>query len=414
VKSALAVLFLVAVAGGVYAQDELGEERKFNLRMEYSFDLYDPDFVDAENLSQMSMFATDLPTALIDWGVRAAFEDPFREKSAIIFFGFVRLLANYYDRAIAISEHEEGHLLQCRKAGIDRENAVFIYEDGHQSRTQSFLDTFKAVVDNSWGVNGVSVSVDREGWAEFFSRPENLAHFHELMASFEAGGLNQEQYSLRKRNERILSGEAHVLDFAPWLRYSIATLNYENSDIDDYLHELKFLGVNSSVGHVKNVQWLKFAGASAITLYAGIYNFIADRNPMVRPLGVPLPDFASFLSIHGPTLAVNVTGIALDKLAIEPNVQFAIDDAKREEYGLRLKWTGGIFGLSVAVFLNRSGGNWVDGKAFFRPTEWLEIGVGGEGGRGFTFEREVSGKTFTFLESREFHPELSIGINLRF
>lgn len=43
---------------------------------------------------------------------------------------------------------------------------------------------------------------------------------------------------------------------------------------------------------------------------------------------------------------------------------------------------------------------------------WLDLGIGFSHGRGFTYEREILGKTFSFLEKSEFSVKGTIGINI--
>ena len=122
----------------------------------------------------------------------------------------------------------------------------------------------------------MSVGINQSGWSEFGSDPNLTAHHSEFVAAMEAGGLNQVQYSLEKTADLIRSGHGHIFDGLGWFWRINETLLYstsfEESDIRDYLDDLKQLGIYSNIGHVKNVQWIKYASGSSLAMFACFIN----------------------------------------------------------------------------------------------------------------------------------------------
>ena len=103
-----------------------------------------------------------------------------------------------------------------------------------------------------------------------------------------------------------------------------------------------------------------------------------------------------------------------DNMVVEPMLQWS-QDSNNQEIGFRTtQRVSDALQLAVGGFLNRSRGNWVEGTLAVTPLSWLELGVGLSRGRGYTFEREIVGKTSWFLEEKETSVKGMVGVHLAF
>lgn len=415
------------MATAVYAQDKNEEQKNKDLwgdkpvefYMKMSWDFNHPDVIGRENISDASLFGTDLITHSLYYGLRSTIDDRGpRVGASLAYFLFgVTLL-----KPIRVWNHEEGHLqVLDRLPDVDHDNFTFVDDNGDRSNIDNSWDTLRYVLD-SWGQDA-AVSVDDKTWIKLNTDPELKPHFGKIVTLFEAGGLNQDQYTLEQHQRRILLGREHIFNAPVWFGYLNSTLTYsthiKNGDIDDYLDDLGNLGVDSSVKHVKNVQWLKYISGSTLTMLNGFRNWVLDGKPVVSRddyfLPVLLPEWSSYLTTHGPTLKAWMVREWFHGIWVEPSFQYAIDDAKHDEYGMKINFVENWYTVVVGGYINRGGkGSWLDGEFIFTPLSFLDIGVGVSHGHGYTYEREIRGKTFDFLETNELDLKGTLGVSCRF
>lgn len=414
------MILVLALFLSPFGRCPAGTQDTNELPIKMTYDFSYPDVISRENITEESMALSDTLNRALDLGIRtlSGTDDLSRRKGLSI---VTALLLGIVEYSIDTSEHEMGHLQAFSRAGFNTSH--FLYKDG-SDRTRhvnDFFDVMKNVLPESFGIKGAAVTLDLDGWIKFYANLDLVAHQYEFLAVMEAGGLNQSQYGLEKRADRILEGKAIIFDGPIWLWQMMSTLTYstkiENGDITDYLDDLDQIGIRSNIGHVKNIQWLKFLSGSSIAMWTGVYNFFDHTEVKVAaPLLPYLPEFASYLTTHGPTLKIRKPMIERGLgVVFEPSFQFSLDDTKHEEYGLRLKRQPvDILAVTLGGFINRAHGFWLEGGLTLSPFPWLDLGVSMTYGSGFTYEREIIGKTFSFLQERESSVKGSIAIYFEF
>mgnify|MGYP001607095287 CR=1 FL=1 len=391
------------------------EEHEWSLDWTYDFSY--PEIMSRENISDTALGTSGIINHLLDFGIRTVIDGKGGDyMAAMIIAGFATGVMEY---SLSVAEHEMGHLQVWSRAGIGRDHFRFYDSKDRPHSVGDFLEVWNAVWVDNQGLQGAAVGLDPSGWDEYYGNPDFAGHLTELNLMVEGGGLNQIQYSLERINDRVYSGTAHILDGPGWLWRMNSTLFYntsmEESDIRDYLDDLKMLGIRSNIGHVKNIQWLKYLSGSSLAMYTGVYNFFDHGETKIAPPFTWWPEFASYLTTHGPTLKIRAAPKNRIGLRVEPSIQFSLDDTKHEEYGLRLEnrpfnWAR----LNLGGFLNRADGHWLDGGLTLSPFAWLDLGVGFTYGKGWTYEREINGKTFWFADEDEFSIKGSISIFFQF
>lgn len=397
----------VILASLLFAQEpKAPENRKNELPIELTWDFSYPDVLSRGLIDNEALDIERSLNRSWDFGLRQ-----ISGKHGSTYMGLTLmsgLIFGFIDNTFITSEHEMGHLQAWSRAGISSKHFLFVDSDDRKHHISNYFEMWGQVWNDNSGMMGAAVNIDAEGYADFFSDPILASHSNEFFLVMEAGGLNQTQYSLERINDTVLAGKAHVLDGIGWFLRLNETLRYntkmENSDIVDYVNDLETLGIHSSVRHVKNVQWFKYLSGSSIAMWTGLYNFAANHgDPKIVPPFLFWPEFASYLTTHGPTLKIRSVSREIGSFQIQPSFQFSLDDAKHEEYGLRIESRLTSFArYNLEGLLNRTGGYWFDGMLTFSLFAWLDLGVGFSQGRGYTYEREINGKTFWFKDHDEF------------
>lgn len=412
----MALVMLFCVLAAHPPQDENREPLNWDLKFTYDFSY--PGVLSREEISNGAFLASDLinrPTAA---GFRAAYEDPDAMMGPMFMAGFV--IASLFEIPLVMTEHEYGHFQAYSRAGYKQ----FVFIDGwngsvHPFEPQDAWQAFKNMFDQWHHGEQWLVSIDStEWWAKLQTDLVFRSHYYEFEAITEAGGMNQNQYSLELLSDRIKEGRAHILDGLGWFVRLNATLAYaypaENGDIDGYLEDMEILGISASGGTLKNVQWFKYLSGSSLAMWTGLYHFVANGKDWVGPLPEYLPEFASYLTTHGVTMKVRNWVISGGNIIWEPSIQWSLD-ADSQEFGIRmLNKSNNLLRYSFSFFVHDSGGIWYENQLTFSLLPWLEIGLGATHGRNYTFEREIAGKTFSFLEENEFSLKGMLGINLTF
>ncbi|TSC89128.1 MAG: hypothetical protein G01um10143_509 [Parcubacteria group bacterium Gr01-1014_3] len=417
----LVVVILFMATGIALAQDQPRKGSYIQLEehdwsLDWTYDFSYPEIMSRENISDTALGTSKIIDHTLDLGIRKLTGGKRGDyMSAMIITGFTTAIMEH---SLSVAEHEMGHLQVWSRAGISRNHFRFYDTKNEPHKVDDFLEIWNAVWVDNQGLKGAAVGLDTSGYNELYGNPDLTGHFTEINIMIEAGGLNQIQYSLERINNRIYAGEGHILDGPGWLWRMNNTLMYntsmENSDIRDYLDDLKLLGIRSNIGHVKNIQWLKYLSGSSLAMYTGVYNFFDHGETKLKPPFLWWPEFASYLTTHGPTLKIR-RPIRERGAMLEPSIQFSLDDTKHEEYGLRIedqltRWAR----LNLGGFINRADGHWLDGALTLSPFAWLDLGVGFTYGKGWTYEREINGKTFWFADEDEFSIKGSISIFFRF
>ena len=420
-KFLMPIVFLfahtVARAQDVDVDDPYGD-KPVELRMKFSWDFNHPDVISRGNITDASLFVADAMSHGLYYGLRSAIDSrPARVAITIPYLIFGPRLV----RSFRVWNHEEGHLqVWDRLPGIDHDDFTFVDEDADRTNIANPWETFRAITT---GFNDdASVSLESAAWQSVEKDPKLKPHLETIDIVMEAGGLNQDQYTLEQIQRRILRGEEHILNSVFWMGYLYSTLGYQtghpNGDIDDYLDGLGRRGINSSVDDVKNVQWLKYLSGSSAMMLGGFCSWLSQGKPIVSRddyfLPFPIPEWSSYLTTRGPTIKAWTLQEVRGGFWIEPSYQLPLDDAKSEEYGLRLNLVRTWYDAVLAGYVNRSGGNWFDGEFTIKPLPFLDIGLGISHGHGFTYEREIRGKTFDFLKENELDLKGMISVRCEF
>ncbi len=421
-KVALGVLIIFVAASLAFAQTEPRKSHLVGpavneLPIELTWDFSYPEVLSREIIDNESLGNERGLNRSWDFGLRQIaghYSNYYMSLTLIsgLFLGFI-------DNTFTTSEHEMGHLQAFSRAGISSKHFLFVDSDDRARHISNYFEIWGQVWNDNNGMMGAAVSIDAEGYAKIFSDPALANHSNEFFAVMEAGGLNQAQYSLERINNTILAGKTHILDGIGWFLRLNETLRYntkmENSDIVDYIADLEALGIHSSVGHVKNIQWLKYLSGSTIAMWTGLYNFANHGDSKIAPPFLFWPEFASYLTTHGPTLKIRSVSREIGNFQLQPSFQFSLDDAKHEEYGLRIESRLTSFArYELEGLLNRTGGHWFNGMLTLSPTSWLDLGLGFSQGRGYTYEREINGKTFWFKDHDELSVKATVAIFFQF
>ncbi len=420
-KAALAILILFIAAGVAFAQEPPNRGKYIKLEehdwsLDWTYDFSHPEVMSRENISDTALGFSKVLDHSLDYAIRQATGGKHGDyMGAMIITAFT---TGIMEHTLSVSEHEMGHLQVWSRAGIGSDHFTFYDTKDRPHHVSNLFDTWREVWQDSQGLQGASIGLDASGYNELYANPDFAGHFTEIEIMIEAGGLNQMQYSLERISNRIYAGEGHILDGPGWLWRMNDTLLYntkmDNSDIMDYLKDLKKLGINSNVSHVKNTSLLRYLSGSSMAMYTGVYNFFDHGETKIAPPFTWWPEFGTYLTTHGPTVKIQKP-VRDHGATLEPSLQFSLDDTKHEEYGLHFedRWTDSLK-VKFGGFVNRANGYWLDGGATLSPFPWLDLGLGCDYGRGWTYEREINGKAFWFADKTELSVKGTVSIFFRF
>lgn len=319
--------------------------------------------------------------------------------------------------------HEYGHFRSFSLFGV--RDPVFLNTKTGKTIDGSPGNAYRVMTQN-WLSGEIKYSADSSAPAlEKFGKSPEAFYYPHFNIMVEAGGLNMDRYGLEGLKERVIDGDANVLDlFSSWLWIS-GNLFYpdgENSDVSDYLKSLDGIGVHTSATMVRGVPAaLHILSGSHLSLVSGALNYLETGEKIIEPISLEvgdfsffLPEFNSYLGLFGPTVKV-AEHVGWNDQLLAISFEQAIERPEMEEWGL--SWKSGkleMFSFSAAAFTNENEkGSWFEGGVTVSPTPWLSLGLKRYAGSGHTFHREVVGHSPWFLEESErgFKGFLELGIN---
>ncbi len=257
----------------------------------------------------------------------------------------------------------------------------------------------------------------------FQNRLTSFSEGTKFIAMMDAGGLNQEQFLAEKIGERVQQGEAVLTDVVMYYLSLTATWLYpsdKDGDPDDYVEGLRRLGVETSLGEVRqHSQWPKIFSGSSIAFLIAIGEYFANGDKEVSHLSLPLgergriyaPEFASYLTLRGPTLNVRER-ITCEGNSLDLLYERSYADGSTE-WGIG--WQGKLFSFLSARFKHlRNDGHWTEGGPVVHLSDWFSVGAVAYQARGYTFHRDVFGAVPDFVEDKESGVKLFVELNVRF
>lgn len=323
------------------------------------------------------------------------------------------------ESSIADASHEYGHFRADSMAGMNDFEFVNDNDDSDRFNANPFNAFSIQLLTNWFGRDVYAATAD--DWDDF-SRDPNYLPFRTMM---EAGGLNQNQYNAELVAEKVLNGRAHFLDSVTYFFNSLMTLMYptgvENSDIDDYIDDLDRLGVKTSVKEIKFWSQLpKLAGNSTLSFLIGAMDYWVSGDKLASPMKLELgefniywPEFASYLTLFGPTVKV------VEQVDWRDFVyRFTFEQSLSENIfeiggGAKHAWTDWL-STEYRIAYNSEGGFWIEGAVALKLFPWLSIGAKPYFGRGYTFNREILGQVPSFIEEKEFGVKGFVELNVRY
>lgn len=415
------VMVLLASASGALAQDD---DAKNEYRPHFTWNFRYPNVMSREQLSDESLMLTEGIARLTDFGLRQVGteeEKAFaRQKLTLLALGAMVPLAALMDN----SEHEMGHLQILSRAGISGNRMAYFDSAGAAHAVRNRCDMiYNVMVRSSFGFGHASAGLDAAGQAEFNNNPKLVAHANEFNVMFAASGLNQEQYTSERLADRVLEGQSLLLDMPMWFASAFSAIRYTTggpgNDIHEYVDNLEILGIHTNEGHVRNMHWARLVSGSSLAMYWGLWRHLKHCDTRISPLPVPFPEFASYMSVQGPTFKVRIPLRFYNywdiPLLLEPSFQTAIDRGSYNEFGLKARYQLiEQIHVSLGAFGNSSGGAWTETEMLVRPWKWFEFDFGFNYGNGYTFERDIRGMTLPFLVGNEWSFKLGLALVLRF
>lgn len=323
------------------------------------------------------------------------------------------------------ASHEYGHFRADSIFGM--KNFEFIDENDDSDRFSA--DPFNAIlaVVGNWTGHRVSAGVSDSDWENFFSYSQNPPpHFDEYLVMVDAGGLNQSQYNSEVISERVLNGDAHVLESVTYFANLFGTVLYpteiKSSDVTGYVDDLYLLGSKTDVDTVQYWSQLpKLFGNTSLSLLRSLVNFIETGDKKVEPLRLQLgdfrlywPEFASYLTLHGPTVKI-AERLDWRSQAFTISLEGSLS---KDMWEAGIAWKGKITnflsGEARALCNLESGGTWVEAGPVVRLFSWLSVGCKAYYGNGYTFNRDVSGQVPSFLKEEEYGVKGFLELDLKF
>lgn len=325
------------------------------------------------------------------------------------------------ESSIAGASHEYGHFRAFSMAGMNDFEFVNENDDSDRFSANPFNAFSTQLLKHWFGRDNYAATV---GDWDNFSRDPNYLLFGTMM---EAGGLNQNQYNAELVAEKARDGRAHFLDSVTYFSNSLMTLVYptgvENGDIDDYIDDLDRLGVKTNAKEVKFWSQLpKLASNSTLSFLIGAMDYWVSGDKRVEPMRLIIgdwfqiywPEFASYLTLFGPTVKV-AERIGWEDQAFTLYFERSLSENVSE---VGVGWKGRISDwLSAeAKILHSLGenGTWVEGGPTVRLFPWLSVGAKAYYGDGYTFHREIAGQVPSFLEEKEFGVKGFMEINFTY
>ena len=426
----VAVLLSLAGAAAAWAQEEpplplppgpapsAGAETARPQRVEFGwrFNLSQPSHVDRQNVSDLSIGAMDaLHLGMGDSGADVA---PLR----VLKWG----VSIWYAAAVSFMAHEYGHVSVMSKTG--HRDPVYGTSETPREEWRS-LSAAELFVKGLEPKKDSSVSIRQSEWeevvAEFGGDPDALLRLNTML---EAGGFNQEQAIVTRYGVRTRDGALSFLDTTGYLWSAAGTIRYpasvDESDLGDYSELLEGRGYHASPARIKALSALRLVGGSGLASVVGLFQgFFGGQGGGVAPFFVEpspgwrvyWPELESYLTQAGPTVRLTVP-LRIDLVEILPSLErsFAGGDAVAEA-ALRIRAPLFAFlRLEGVVHASDAGGTWHALALEILPVPWIALSLGVEGGRGYTFQRDVYGSGNEFLEDSEHAAFVGIRIGATF
>lgn len=425
-KTFMVALFMTCIGGSVFAEeasDNYLPEHRF--RIYYNFSnggVYDPDSIASWSLSYSELLHVGADNLIL--GRHTEKQSPGERLAR---FGGAAALLLLLEIPNSFVTHEYGHFRMDSVAGMNKPIFGSDQDDDYSfvsTPFNAYALTFETIVTG--GFNTYHASQEASEQAKLLSDPKRAPYALQFDIMGEAGGLNMSQYTTEMLTQRILDGDGHCLDIITYGSHAFDSLLYINrgggGDIDDYVDLLAKSGIKTSSAEVRVVSQIpKLVGNSTISLLVGVVDYIATGDRRIDPLGqefgpvkVLWPEFASYLTLNGPTFKlieqVNVGKQHFYLTAEKPLPKSMVEGG--------IGWRGDIckyFGAEVYAVHNFStGGNWFEGGPVVRPCEWFAFGVKGYYGDGYTFRREMAGSVADFMKEKESGLKGFVEINLKF
>ncbi|TSC82517.1 MAG: hypothetical protein G01um101419_563 [Parcubacteria group bacterium Gr01-1014_19] len=424
-KRILSAALFLALAPPVLAEEsDLNYLPEHRFRIYYNFSngkVHDPDSIAGWALSYSELLHVGADNFIL--GRHPEKQSPGER---LLRFGGSALLLLALEIPAGFVTHEYGHFRMDSVAGMykpifgsDRDNDYAFVS----TPFNAYLTAFETAATG--GFNTYHASQQASELAELLKDPKRAPYALQFDVMIEAGGLNMSQYTAETFSQKILDGHGQCLDIVTYGCHALDTLTYINSgggDISDYSDLMEKLGIKTSHSEIRIVSQVpKLIGNSTISLLIGMVDYIATGDRRIDPLGqefgpvqVLWPEFASYLTLNGPTIKlieqVNVGKQHFYLTAEKPLPKNMIEGG--------IGWRGDIckyFGAEVyAVHNFDTGGNWFEGGPVVRPCEWFAFGVKGYYGSGYTLRREIAGSVPDFMEEKEAGLKGFVEINLKF
>jgi hypothetical protein len=309
--------------------------------------------------------------------------------------------------------HEYGHISSLSK--VCACDPVLGRSDGDPSAWRP-LNPGRLFLQGLSPVTGSVVSASEEDWDEIDRRFAGRPDAHRRMTlMMEAGGFNQEQVLVSRYGARARDGALSFLDTPAYLWTAIGTIRYpksvEESDLEDYTEGLEGDGIEASSVRVKALSALRLAGGSGLAAAWGLATGLATgKGGSARPLSIEpapglllfWPEFESHLTQAGPTVRTT-SPLRVGGWEFLPSVERSFaEGGEALEGGLRIRAPlYPYLHLDGAAYAGDRGGRWGSLVAELRPLPWAAVTLGVEGGRDYTFQRDIYGAGNDFLDPSE-------------
>lgn len=410
----VAIFLLLQVFGGDEGVDQKQPEAMVRIWHNFSHD----DVLDRDEIAGWSLAVPELLHFAADKLILGDSEKQGTGERVLRFFGAAAPLT-VIESAIAGASHEYGHFRAYSMAGMRKYE--FVNEnDDFDSFSANPLNAFSTQLLTHWFGHDLYLA----GW-----KGEPTLEFRqyrfEFDAMMEAGGLNQQQYNTELVAEKVLDGRAHPLDVITYLAGALGTVRYplgENSDISDYIADLESLGIETDARDIKIFSQIpKLFSNSNVSLLLSVWDYWLTGDKRVEPLKVEVgefslywPEFASYLTLHGPTVKVSER-IGWQDHAFTLYCERSLSE---DVWEVGVGWKGQVtdfLSAEAKVFHNfGEGGTWVEGGPTIWLFSWLSVGAKAYYGDGYTFNREISGQVPSFLEEKEYGVKGFLEVNLKF
>lgn len=368
------------------------------------YNLSHPYHLDRRTVAGLSIGAMDVIHAgLLDGG-----DDP----------PAARLLKWAFSGGVSVAvthvAHEYGHLSSLSKAGRHLDYVVAFPDDPGEERED--LTPGRLLAQGLGFAPRRSVGVAEDDWDSvrrlFAGDPRG---FNRYLLAAEAGGMNQEQVLACAYGDRLRDGRMSYLDTPAWLWAASGTLLYpasrDEGDLSRYEDLLEADGHSASTASIKAFSMVRFLGGTGVAAMRGaVLGFTGEDGGFVPPAAwdvgedvrVYWPEFESWLTREGPTVRAALP-VRWASWSWEPAYERSFaGGGVGHEAGARIRWSAAEFvAVQGSVSLSDAGGRWLELEAELRPAPWASLLLGVEGGRGYTFQREIFGSLSDVLEDSE-------------